>query len=381
MKATIRGLLSLIVSVPTVTVIAQAQDAAPPPRGQRIVGFFVGTVPCADCGGVLTELTLFSHDGTGRATYQLKETYLGKPAQKAVSHSSGTWALEFGRPRTKEQVYRLVDFLSFENRVFLRVSDDELRVADRYGRPAESIDYTLTRRPVPEKPTPHAAPPGRYLVGFYTGTLPCIDCEGIRVELSLFDGPETLGRPSYWLKETRVGGPASGAAESSGRWLSRKSPIAPETLLQLLDASQVFVVVAPDQLKLIQREAEEFPRDGAGIITRSMALPAGTRWYEAFGCSRISSASIDSVGGSVRCGETVIGFDMHGSAGDWCGNETTMDLSSVGRVPMKMCLLDRGTSSLLAVSLPDHTANLFVDRATPRDTMVLLAMARNLADL
>jgi copper homeostasis protein (lipoprotein) len=381
MKATMRGLLLVIVSVLTASAIALAQEPASPPRGQRIVGFFVGTLPCADCSGILTELTLFSHDGVGNATYRLKETHLGTPAKGPASESAGIWALEISRGNSKERVYRLVEARSLDTRVFLKVGDDELRVADREGRAIGSQpNDSLKRRPVPEKPFPHAPPPGAYLVGFYTGTLPCPDCEGIRVELTLFAG--TPGRPKYWLKETRTGKPDGEATvESSGMWITRRNQRGPGLLIDLHEASQVFLEITPGQLKLIKRWTEEFSSENAGSIARDMALPFGTRWYDAFGCGELSRGGIDSVGGSVKCGETVIGFDMHGSAGDWCGGEVAMDLSSVGRVPMKMCLLDQGPSARLAVSLPDQAINLFVERATPRDTMVLMAMARNLADL
>ncbi|WP_206212101.1 copper resistance protein NlpE N-terminal domain-containing protein [Vibrio sp. HDW18] len=49
-------------------------------------GSYQGTLPCADCGGIETELTL-NEDGT----YKLSENYLDKEGQPLVSQGTFAW--------------------------------------------------------------------------------------------------------------------------------------------------------------------------------------------------------------------------------------------------------------------------------------------------
>ena len=147
-----RATVCLMVGALGASAALGAQDAAPhaPPPGQQVAGFYVGTLPCADCSGVRTELTLFAQGATasGTASYWLKETYLGKPPKDATFESGGSWTSQPGDADPKAIVYRLTEARSRENRFFLKVSDDELRMLDRSGRPIESrLDYTLRRRP------------------------------------------------------------------------------------------------------------------------------------------------------------------------------------------------------------------------------------------
>jgi copper homeostasis protein (lipoprotein) len=141
---------SLIVAALAIGATAGAQPPASPPSGQHVLGFFVGTLPCADCSGIRTELTLFAHgpSSSGTASYWLRETYLGKPTKDATFESGGSWTSRPGEADPKAIVYRLTEARSRENRFFQKVSDDELRMLDRAGRPIESkLDHTLKRLP------------------------------------------------------------------------------------------------------------------------------------------------------------------------------------------------------------------------------------------
>jgi copper homeostasis protein (lipoprotein) len=119
-----------------------------PPAGQRLFGFYVGTLPCADCSGIRTELNLFAPEGSGvDASYWLKETYLGRPGKDATFESGGSWKAQPGTHDPQATVYRLTEARSRESRFLLKVSDDELRMLDRSGRTIESkLDYSLRRR-------------------------------------------------------------------------------------------------------------------------------------------------------------------------------------------------------------------------------------------
>ena len=144
-----KGLVALaLVALGTgAPVVAQEPSPHAPAPGQQVLGFYVGTLPCADCSGIRTELTLLS-DGSGRASYWLKETYLGKPEKDGTFESGGGWSVEPGAHDAKAEVYRLSEARSREKRFFLKVGHDELRMLDRSGRPIDSTrDHSLKRRP------------------------------------------------------------------------------------------------------------------------------------------------------------------------------------------------------------------------------------------
>lgn len=141
----------LVMVVLGLGTIVGAQEPGPhaPPPGQQVLGFYTGTLPCADCSGIDTELTLFTHGPTssGTASYWLKETYLGKPAKDATFESGGSWTAQPGTLDPKSTVYHLTEARSHESRYYLKVSDDVLKMLDRSARPIDSKrDYTLRRQ-------------------------------------------------------------------------------------------------------------------------------------------------------------------------------------------------------------------------------------------
>jgi copper homeostasis protein (lipoprotein) len=129
-----------------------AQEPAPnaAPAGQLLVGFYVGTLPCADCPGIRTELSLFSLPAGTSGSFWLKETYLGKPEKDATFESGGSWVIEASRDDPKATVYRLTEARSRTDRFLLKVRDGELRMLDRSGRAIDSKqEYLLKRRDKP----------------------------------------------------------------------------------------------------------------------------------------------------------------------------------------------------------------------------------------
>lgn len=149
-----RATVSLMAAALGASALLGAQEPTPhaPPAGQHVLAFYTGTLPCADCSGIRTELTLFAHGPTasGTASYWLRETYLGKPPKDATFESGGSWTSQPGEADPKVTVYRLTEARSRENRFLLKASEDELRMLDRSGRPIESkLDYTLKRQPAP----------------------------------------------------------------------------------------------------------------------------------------------------------------------------------------------------------------------------------------
>lgn len=148
-----RVVASVAVAVLGMASPLAAQEPHPPGPDQKVMGFYVGMLPCADCPGLRTELTLLS-DASGRTSYWLKETYLGKPAKDASFESGGSWHVERASFDPSATVYRLVEARSSGKRFLLKVSDDELRMLDREGRPLESkLGNALKRVPAASNPS------------------------------------------------------------------------------------------------------------------------------------------------------------------------------------------------------------------------------------
>jgi len=97
-------------------------------------GTFSGTLPCADCPGIDTKITL-KPDGS----YMLHETYQGK---KGSFDGDGTWTAEENGQRI-----RLDPNSKSENdRVFAVKSKDEIETLDMEGKPIASTAPRALKR-------------------------------------------------------------------------------------------------------------------------------------------------------------------------------------------------------------------------------------------
>jgi copper homeostasis protein (lipoprotein) len=113
-------------------------QAMPPPE---FVGDFAGTLPCADCSGIDTGLTLLPDN-----TYTISETLVGKEGKR---EESGMWKASDDGKRLQ-----LAAEDSENARYFAIVSPDELRMLDQSGNPiADSkVNITLKRKAPPPPP-------------------------------------------------------------------------------------------------------------------------------------------------------------------------------------------------------------------------------------
>jgi copper homeostasis protein (lipoprotein) len=97
-------------------------------------GTFSGTLPCADCPGTDTKITL-KPDGT----YTLHETYQGK---KGGFDGDGTWTAE----ENGERIRLDPNSKSETDRVFAVKSKDEIEILDTEGKPiASTAPHALKR--------------------------------------------------------------------------------------------------------------------------------------------------------------------------------------------------------------------------------------------
>jgi uncharacterized lipoprotein NlpE involved in copper resistance len=57
----------------------------------------------------------------------------------------------------------------------------------------------------------------KVVLGVFEGTIPCADCEGIKMKLTLYQDPTTLGAAGYTLDSTYIGQP-NGNFTTQGEW-------------------------------------------------------------------------------------------------------------------------------------------------------------------
>lgn len=106
---------------------------------------FHGTLPCADCPGIETTLTLSNVPGKTEGTYVLKEQYLNQ----RTTETTGKWVASVGNkknPKATILVLTPKDGSSLRN--FLKVNAQELIMLDRNrnGIPSKQ-NLTLVKQP------------------------------------------------------------------------------------------------------------------------------------------------------------------------------------------------------------------------------------------
>ncbi len=95
---------------------------------------FEGTLPCADCPGIITTLTLYPDQ-----TYQLQTVYIDRDSSFT---SKGSWKYNTNPPR-----YELID----DGQQYQILNNDTLEALDQDGNPIESsLNYKLKRVSVTE---------------------------------------------------------------------------------------------------------------------------------------------------------------------------------------------------------------------------------------
>jgi uncharacterized lipoprotein NlpE involved in copper resistance len=122
-----------------------------PSPGQipQLLGIYTGTLPCADCRGIRTELSIYVKGSNRLAggTYRLKETHLGTPDGNQTFESVGQWTLLRGNMADPNAtIYQLNYDQPRDVRNFLRISDEEIRLLDRQQNEIHSQANLTLRR-------------------------------------------------------------------------------------------------------------------------------------------------------------------------------------------------------------------------------------------
>jgi hypothetical protein len=125
-----------------------SRETISPPIGFIAANTFAGTLPCANCNGIQTELTLLTNPTTGHRRYILKQTYLSTREGDQTYWESGPW--EVYQPNHGQRIFRL----SYEDEVHRRsfdiATDRIIRLLDQEGKPIDSQhNHSLYRLPAP----------------------------------------------------------------------------------------------------------------------------------------------------------------------------------------------------------------------------------------
>jgi len=124
---------------------ANTRESVPELQDGKPLSIFEGTLPCADCAGIRTVLTLYIEPDR----YTLEETRLGTPGGDAVVRSEGAWSMAQGAVDSPEDTLILLDPGSPEDaKSFLAAGDEKLELLDREGkRMLSDKEHMLMRRP------------------------------------------------------------------------------------------------------------------------------------------------------------------------------------------------------------------------------------------
>jgi copper homeostasis protein (lipoprotein) len=123
--------------------------ACPAVKPELILGHFTGMLPCADCSGIATDLTLIqATNGSTEGSYIMKETYTGRDVPPYITR--GKWVTIQGDKKSKTAtVYQLNANTSEQPQYFLKVDDHTIKMLDSQKAEIKSgWNSTLTKTPL-----------------------------------------------------------------------------------------------------------------------------------------------------------------------------------------------------------------------------------------
>src|SRR5271156_3123085 len=139
------------------TTTTPKQDSATAKSPMQLVAQYRGVLPCADCPGIDTTLSLLANSPNDLAhtRYVLKSSY---QERNNTFTETGTWSVVHGTPDNPDAtVYQLKPKNGGQPTNFLRVSDNEILQPDSERRRIDSkLNFSLKKRLAghPESPPP-----------------------------------------------------------------------------------------------------------------------------------------------------------------------------------------------------------------------------------
>jgi|SRR5450432_629138 hypothetical protein len=142
---------SASVGTPKILASQAASDAKqgsgnPNDGSTELVGKYRGVLPCADCSGIETEVSLFAKSSTDpfNARYAIKRTYQGRATTWT---EIGSWSIVRGTPDdSNATVYELKPKDGGQASYFLQVSDNEILQLDSERRRIDAkMNFSLKK--------------------------------------------------------------------------------------------------------------------------------------------------------------------------------------------------------------------------------------------
>ena len=125
------------------TTTTPKQDSATAKSPMQLVAQYRGVLPCADCPGLDTTLSLLANSPS-HTRYVLKSSYLER---NNTFTETGTWTIVHGTPDNPDAtVYQLKPKNGGQPTNFLRVSDNEVLQLDSERRRMDSkLNFSLKK--------------------------------------------------------------------------------------------------------------------------------------------------------------------------------------------------------------------------------------------
>ncbi|MGE0640734.1 MAG: copper resistance protein NlpE N-terminal domain-containing protein [Thermoanaerobaculia bacterium] len=112
-----------------------------------LFGRFLGTLPCADCAGIRTELALYGDFGPQARKYVLTETWLGTPDGDRRYESRGAWQFTPGAGELSSSIVVQLEGDEAEPRYLLVEGGDLIQLDRQGGKIRSKADLRLARQP------------------------------------------------------------------------------------------------------------------------------------------------------------------------------------------------------------------------------------------
>jgi copper homeostasis protein (lipoprotein) len=108
---------------------------------------YTGSIPCADCDGILMELRLENQLNKTEKEFELKETYLGTLDGNRNFVSRGTYEINYGVENNPTAiVITLIDENKKEAKSFVQEDDQSLKLLGKDGKRIDSeLNYRLEK--------------------------------------------------------------------------------------------------------------------------------------------------------------------------------------------------------------------------------------------
>ncbi|MBI3256065.1 MAG: copper resistance protein NlpE N-terminal domain-containing protein [Candidatus Andersenbacteria bacterium] len=152
------GTITIVTPEPAVPGGVAAVASVLPTIDPALSRTFSGTLPCASCEGIQTELTLTQAGPfVAEGTYRLKELYLGE--KDGLFESTGLWTTLRGSATDENAtVFQLNPNKPADARYYLKVSEAEIKLLDKEIKEIDSsLNYSLKTQTL-GTPTPTPSP-------------------------------------------------------------------------------------------------------------------------------------------------------------------------------------------------------------------------------